>query len=544
VRPAADTGAALERGRAAYARRAWREAHDALASADETIGLEPDDLELLARSAYMIGLEDGFLGGLERAHQAHLDAGEPLRAVRCAFWIGMTLAFAGAMGGATGWLGRAQRLLEPEPRDCAERGYMLLPLALRRAASGEPEAAAATAADAAAIGERFRDRDLFGLATFQQGRILVQAERVGEGIALLDEAMVAATAGELSPMVTGIVYCEVILACQEAHEVRRAREWTAAMTAWCDLQPDMVAFTGRCLLHRAQIMQIRGAWRDALEEAGRATVRSMTARGSAEAFYLQGEIHRLRGDVAQAEHAYREASRRGREPQPGLALLRLAQGRGEAAAAAMRRAVGEVAEPTLRARLLPACVEVMLALGNLEEARAASRELGEFASSYGSELLDAAAAQARGTVDLAEGAAGSALVELRRAQELWQALDAPYETARARALIGRACRALGDEDTAAFELDAAAAALRELGAAPDLTALESLEAGSAPGNGLTRRELEVLRLVGAGMTNRAIAAELVLSVRTVDRHVSNIFAKLRVSSRAAATAYAHEHRLV
>ena len=207
----------------------------------------------------------------------------------------------------------------------------------------------------------------------------------------------------------------------------------------------------------------------------------------------------------------------------------------------MRRAVGEVAEPAARARLLPACVEVMLALGNVEEARAASRELGELASSYGSELLDAAAAQARGAVDLAEGAPGPALVELRRAHERWQALDAPYETARARALIGRACRALGDEDTAAFELDAAVAALRDLGAAPDL---EDLAAGSAPGNGLTPRELEVLRLVGAGMTNRAIAAELVLSVRTVDRHVSNIFAKLRVSSRAAATAYAHEHRLV
>jgi DNA-binding CsgD family transcriptional regulator len=538
------TAAAREQGRAAYARRSWREAHEALARADAAAALDADDLELLARAAYMIGREEEFLRALERAHEAHLGAGRPLAAVRCAFWLGMTLVLGGAMGGATGWFGRAGRTLETEPADCPERGYLLVPLAFRRAMSGELEAALAISADAVAIGERSGDRELLALAIFQRGRILVSAGRIGEGIALLDEAMVAATAGELSPILTGMVYCGVILACQEAHEARRAREWTAALSSWCDAQPDMVAFTGRCLLHRAQVMQLGGAWGDALEEAERATARAgMAATGSAEALYLQGEIHRLRGDVAQAEHAYREASRLGREPQPGLALLRLAQGRGEAAAAAMRRAAGEAAGPSVRALLLPACAEIMAALGHLDEARAAAAELGEIAAACASEMLEAAAAQARGTVHLAEGAAAAALPELRRARELWQALDAPYETARAGALVARACRALGDEDTAAFELDSAAAAFRALGAAPDLATMDAPEARAGAGHGLSRRELEVLRLLAAGATNKAIAAELVLSVRTVDRHVSNIFAKVGVSTRAAAGAFAHEHGL-
>jgi DNA-binding CsgD family transcriptional regulator len=537
--------AALEAGREAYARRAWRDAHESLARADAAAALAADDLELLARAAYMIGREEEFLHGLERAHGAHLDAGRPLAAVRCAFWLGMTLVLGGAMGGATGWFGRAGRTLETEPADCAERGYLLVPLAFRRAMGGELDAALAISADAVAIGERFGDRELLALTIFQRGRILVSAGRTDEGIALLDEAMVAATAGELSPILTGMVYCGVILACQEAHEARRAREWTAALSSWCDEQPDMVAFTGRCLLHRAQVLQLGGAWADALEEAERATARpGIAATGSAEALYLQGEIRRLRGDFAQAEHAYREASRLGREPQPGLALLRLAQGRGDAAAAAVRRATGEITEPSARARLLPACAEVMVALGHLDEARAAAAELAQLAAAFGSEVLDAAAAHARGAVELADGAAGPALAALRRAREGWQALDAPYETARAGVLVALACRALGDDDTAAFELDDAAAAFRALGAAPDLAAVDALAEPSGPSHGLSRRELEVLRLLAAGVTNKAIAAELVLSVRTVDRHVSNIFAKLGVSTRAAAGAYAHEHRLV
>jgi DNA-binding CsgD family transcriptional regulator len=361
--------------------------------------------------------------------------------------------------------------------------------------------------------------------------------------------MVAVIAGELSPIVTGLVYCNVIAFCQEMDEVRRAREWTAALTRWCERQPDMVAHTGLCLLHRAEIMELNGAWPDALEEARRAGERfgqanNQTAAG--QAFYRQGEVHRLRGEFATAEEAYREASRCGWEPQPGLALLRLAQDNAVAAAAAIRRVVGETGEPLKLARLLPAYVEIMLAEGETQEARDACRRLDELSAGHEGGMRAAQVAQARGAVDLADGDARAALVDLRHAWQEWQELEAPYETARARVLVGLACRALGDDDAAALELAAARSVFAELGAAPDLARVESLAPSAASGDahGLTARELEVLRLVAAGATNKGIAAELVLSERTVDRHVSNIFAKLRVSSRSAATAFAYEHQLV
>ena len=359
----------------------------------------------------------------------------------------------------------------------------------------------------------------------------------------------AVTAGEMSPIVSGLVYCGVILGCQDAYELGRAREWTAALTKWCEQQPDMVSFTGRCRVHRAQILLLGGAWPDALEEARRAGQRCAEGHNQlavGEAAYLQGEVRRLRGDFTAAEEAYRDASRCGWEPQPGLALLRLAQGNGDAAAAAIRRVIDETTEPAKRAGLLPACVEIMLAVGEVGEARGACRELEEISEDHASDMLGAMVAHALGAVDLAEGDTRAALVALRRAAQSWQKLDAPYEAARSRWLVGLACRALGDDDAAALELDAARVAFTELGAAPDLARVESLVTHAVPGeaHGLTPRELEVLRRVAAGETNKAIAAELVLSERTVDRHVSNIFAKLRVSSRAAATAYAYEHELV
>jgi DNA-binding CsgD family transcriptional regulator len=537
----------LERGRESYARGAWTDAHESLSRVDQAAPLGAGDLELLATSAYMLGHDDDYLSDLERAHHAHLDAGEALRAVRCAFWLGISLVLRGEMGRATGWLGRAQRLLERDPRDCVEQGYLLLPLVFQHEAAGDYEAAVTPAADAAAIGERFGDADLFALAVQAQGNLLIAQGRVVEGLGLLDEAMVAVTAGELSPIVSGLVYCSVILGCQQAYELRRAQEWTAALTKWCEQQPDMVAFTGRCLLHRAEIMQLHGAWPDALEEARRAGERQgMNEAGAAEAFYRQGEVHRLRGEFAAAEKAYREASRRGSEPQPGLALLRLAQGDADAAAAAIRRLVGETSERPKRARLLPAYVEIMLTVGDLQEARSACGELMEIAEGYESGMLDATVAHARGAVDLAEGDARAALVALRRAAQAWHELGTPYEAGRTRVLVALACRELGDEEATALELEAARGAFAQLGAAPDLARADALAptAPTADTHGLTPRELEVLRMVAAGETNKAIAAELVLSERTVDRHVSNIFAKLGVSSRAAATAHAYEHQLL
>jgi DNA-binding CsgD family transcriptional regulator len=538
----------LERGRGAHAEQAWGEAHAALAAADLAGQLGADDLELLAEAAYMLGREGDYLEALERGHRAHLDDGRPLDALRCAFWVGVNLARRGEMARANGWLGRARRLLEEEGGDQVERGYLLLPDVFECEASGDLEGAAERAAEAAAVGRRFGDGDLFALAAHEQGHVLIKLGRIREGVALLDETMVSVTGDELSPIVSGIVYCGVILACRDAHEIARAQEWTAALSTWCERQPELVAFTGRCLLHRAELMQLQGAWPEALEEARRAGERCAEAENPAaagEACYREGEIHRMRGDGEAADAAYRMASRHAREPQPGMALLRLAQGDGNAASAAIGRALAEASEAGTRVALLPARVEISLAAGDLEAAQQASDELESIAAARHEEgALAAMAAAARGAVELARGEAGVALTFLRRAEELWRSLDAPYEVARARESIALACRALGDEDTARLELDAARSAYERLGAAPDVERLAPSASRGDGRHGLTDRELEVLRHLAAGETNRAIAAELVLSERTVDRHVSNVFAKLGVSSRAAATAFAYEHRLL
>jgi DNA-binding CsgD family transcriptional regulator len=545
-----DTIDELERGRKSYARRAWMDAYESLSHVDQVALLGADDLELLARSAYMLGRDDEYVSCLERAHHTYLEADDASRAARCAFWIGHNLLFRSETSPALGWFARAQRLLEREERECVERGYLLIPTLLQHVFSGDFEAAHTTALNAAEIGERFGDQDLVAMALMEQGHALVRQGRTGEGLRLVDETMVAVTAGELSPIVAGIVYCNTIAFCQSVYELRRAREWTAALTRWCEGQPEMIAHKGLCLVHRAEIMTLVGAWRDALEEAYRVGERFrqgvLNERALGHAAYRQGEIHRLQGDFAAAEAAYREASRCGYEPQPGLALLRLAQGNGNAAAAAIRRVVGETTKPLKRAKFLPAYVEIMLAIGDSEEARTAYRELEGIAGRQGSDALDAMSAHAEGAVDVAEGDARAALLALRRAWQTWQELEAPYEAARVRVLLGLACRALGDDDTAALELEAARGVFERLGAAPDMAYLDSLASGAVSdgAHGLTARELQVLRLVAAGETNKAIATVLILSDRTVERHVRNIFTKLGVSSRAAATAYAYKHQLV
>ncbi|MGH8543805.1 MAG: helix-turn-helix transcriptional regulator [Gammaproteobacteria bacterium] len=499
-------------------------------------------------AAYLIGRDDEYLSALERAHHARLNADESLRAIRCAFWLGFRLFLRREAGRATGWFARAQRLLEREAHECAERGYLLLPVVEQQLAAGHCEAAYETAASAAEIGERCGDADLIACARHQQGRIRLQQGQVERGLALLDEVMVAVTAGELSSLVTGSMYCSVIRACQEVYAFGRACEWTAAMAQWCEEQPDMVSFTGVCRVHRAEIMQLRGAWQDAIEEAQRASERSQPVdqQAAAAAFYQQAEVHRLRGEFAAAEEAYRSASQWGWDPQPGLALLRLVQERTDAAAAAIRRVVSATTHRLQRSRLLPAYVEIMLAVGDIEEARGASSELEEIAESFGADVLNAMAAHARGAVKLAEGDAQMAFVLLRRAWRTWRQVEAPYMAARVRVLLALACRALGDNDGGELELDAAKAVFEGLGAGPDLARTHALAQGASTDHhhGLTPRELQVLRLVAAGKTNKAIATELFLSDRTIDRHVSNIFTKLDVPSRAAATAYAYAHKLI
>lgn len=541
----AEMTGALERGHAHYERQEWGGAFLALSLADRAAPLAAGDLELLAMSAYLIGRDDDYLRTLERAHQAHLVSNDRRRAVRCAFWLGFRLLLRGEMARATGWFARAQRLLRAEDKGCAEQGYLLTPTVEQQIDAGELEAAYAGAARAADIGERCGDADLIACARHQQGRIRVEQGRVEEGLALLDEVMVAAAAGELSLLVTGLMYCSVIQACQSVYALGRAREWTAALTRWCE--PEMAAFTGVCRVHRAEILQLHGDWQGAIEEAQRARERTegIARRTAAAAFYQQAEVHRLRGEFAAAERAYRSASGDGFDPQPGLALLRLAERHPAAAAAAISRALGATTDRLGRVRLLPACVEIMLAAGDLQGADGRCAELEATAQTFNTDALGAMAAHARGAVQLAKGAVEDALCSLRHAFDFWQRAEAPYHAARARELAGLACRSLGDEEGAALELVAAAAVYRSLGATPDLVRLASAQRTSPERlHGLTKREQQVLRLVAAGDTNKAIAGELFLSERTIERHLSNIFTKLDLSTRAAATAWAYEHGLI
>jgi DNA-binding CsgD family transcriptional regulator len=544
-----DEDAELARGREAAGRMAWAEARVALSLADRSSPLAAGDLELLATAAYLTGRVEDCLSAMQRAQQLLARNGDGRRAALCAFWLGFILLERGELAQGSGWLARAARLLEHEPPDCAERGYLLIAAAFQQVETGHLGEARATAARAAEIGRGAGEADLVALALFLQGAATVAAGDTGPGLVLLDEAMVSVVAGELSPPVTGTIYCGMIEVCHQVAELRRAREWTEALTAWCGKQPEMVTFTGQCLVHRAEILRLRGAWPEAVEEARRAGARLAEAAdlyATGAACYQQGEAHRFLGEFQAAEDAYQQASRWGHEPQPGLALLRLAQGRTEAAAAAVRRVLGETADRLGRIRLLPAAVEIMLATGDVRAARAAADELAGIAGQAATPALRAGAGHALGAVLLAEGDPAGAVVALRDAWRAWRELEVPYEEARVRVLLGLACRALDDEDAALMELDAARAAFVQLGAGPDLARLETLARRDAgPGAGrLTERELEVLRLVAAGKTNHAIATDLRLAEKTVHRHVSNIYAKLGVPSRAAATAYAYQHRLL
>ena len=533
-----------DRAREAVRRESWAEAYEELRVLDPA-GMQPRDLEAMADAAWWLSRSDASIAARQRAYAGYVAAGEDLRAAWCAGRLCMEHFFRAEAALAAGWLMRAQRLLRDQP-ERVQHGYLAAVESTLAQARGETGEAVACAERATGIGLRFGDPDLVAMGIHLHGLGLIDDGRVAEGMALLDEAMTSAVAGELGTFVTGVVYCDVIAACLEVSDVGRLGEWTEAARQWCDSLPADAPFPAICRVNRAEAASLRGAWPEAEAEATRVTreVR-FNPRVAARAFYETGEIRRRVGNLAGAEEAFARAHELGLQPQPGLALLRLAQGKPDAALQALGVALADErpARPSHRARLLAAFVEVALAAGDLDAAGQASRELDEIAGRLATPALAAAAASAGGALRLAEGDLPGALERLRAACATWQELRLPYETAQARVRYGTALRRAGVEEDALLELRAALAAFERLGAGGDAGRTAALLGGEALPRGLTAREAEVLRLVAAGKTNREVAAALVISEHTVARHVQNIFAKLDVSSRSAATAFAFEHGL-
>jgi class 3 adenylate cyclase len=465
-------------GRDALRRHAWHEAFEALRAADAAEPLQPEDLERLAEAAAWVGRLDDCIAVRERAHAGYLERGNPRRAGFMALMLGHDHFAKGQGSLANGWLRRAERLLEPE-RDGVEYGHLLRARGLM---AKDPDEALAHARAAHDVATRLGDRDLAALELQEQGRLLVAKGDVAEGLALLEEATVTAVSGQLGPDATGIIYCNAIDVCRRLADYGRASEWTDAAGQWCERQ-GILGFPGMCRVYRAGILRLRGALVDAAREATNACeeLRPYAVGATAEAFYELGEVRLRLGDLVAAEEAFRQAHELGRDPEPGLALLRLAQGNLEAARTAMRSALADESRDRLaRGQLLPAQVEISLAVGEPDIARAAADELEAIAAVYRTPALEAAALCVRGLVQLATGDDAGARRNLRAGCRRWQELDAPYETARARMGLSEAHQAGGDLETAALELSAARSGFERLGAVLDAArAAEALSSASA-----------------------------------------------------------------
>lgn len=546
---------AVEQARDAVARQAWAEAYGALRDVDRH-RLPPDDLAALADAAWWTSRIPESIQARTAAYSGYVAQEDQRRAGHCAWMLFYEHQLAGHIAAASGWLRRARRHLSGQP-ECVEQCYLVWVEAEEAQRRGAFEEAMSHARRMGEIAERCGSTDLAAMSIQVQAGGLLAQGRIAEGLAVLDEAMCSTVAGELSPFFTGWIYCLGLQQCMACADLERAAEWTDAAMAWCASMPKENNFRGLCRVHRVELLELRGDWPAAASEAA-VTCEELLPweTGMAgEVFCLLGDIQRRRGDLAAAEASYERAHELAHDPQPGLALLWLAQGRAAPAATALRLALAEddTGGPGRlgRSRLLAALVEVSLALGQPAEARTAAEELESAARGWqrrcgsGRTVLHATAAQAGGAVALAEQDVGRSRSLLRRALSLWQELGVPYEAAQVRMILAAADRAAGDDEGARLELRTAHGSFERLGAEPDArraAALLGSVRGRLPGR-LTEREAEVLRLVAAGRTNRAIAAELVISEHTVARHLNNIYAKLDVSSRAAATAYAYTHGL-
>jgi class 3 adenylate cyclase len=458
----------LQAGRDAADRHAWHEAYELLSPTASSLAAE--DLERLAEAAYWTGRLDEAIELRERAYTAHAAAGDRQRAALLALAISQDYFMKAALAVSGGWFAKAERLLEGEEESPAH-GYLTFTRGANRLMAGELEPALGELDRALEMADRYSDRNLQALALVAKGRALVLQGDVEQGLALHDEAAAAATCGELDPFATGFVYCCTITSCHGVGDYRRAAEWTEAANRWCDREA-IKGFPGACRVHHASIERLRGNWPAAEEQAVQACdeLGGFDAFTTGAGFYEIGEIRRRRGDFAAAEEAYRKAKDWGRDPQPGLALLRLAQGKVEAAAAAMKRAMASVEDPIARLRRLPAQVEIALEAGDLKTARTAAEELEELVDRFrvGSERMpafDATVSLAWGQIRVKENDVEGAVEKLEHAVQTWRAVGAPFEVAEAQMLLGLALRRLGDEEGARDELTAAKAAFERLGAA-------------------------------------------------------------------------------
>jgi ATP/maltotriose-dependent transcriptional regulator MalT len=522
----------------------WVDTYDRL-SASDPADLTPADLEALADSAWLVCRLDESLVARQHAYAGYLETRDEQSAARAAWRMFWDHLYNGDKVVALGWLRRARRHVAAIPEG-AEHGYVALAdaeLALNRGLPGE---AAAHAARAVEIGTRHDTQSIVAFGLTLHGRALIAQGRLDEGCASMDEAMTLVLSARLDAFFTGAVYCTVIAECRDVADLRRAAEWTDAASAWCSSLPVVTPFHGICRIHRGEVLGLRGAWTQAEAEIRTAgdELAAFKPRSAAEALYALAEIQRRRGDLAGAEHSFLRAHELGRNPQPGLALVRLAQGQTEIAAAALRTALADGSASRLRrAQLLAAEVEVALAAGDHTRARIAADDLSSIADAFDRPVMNATAAQARGEVRLADDDARGAMADLRAASTIWTDLQLPYEEARSRLLIGAAARAMGDDEGARLEIQTARAGFERLGARRDARRAAAIADAPDRFAGLTAREGEVLRLVAAGQSNRQIGRALAISEYTVARHVQNIFVKLGVSSRASAAAVAVAHQL-